>query len=199
VSAPISTPEPLACATFLLIAMAPAGLAHSLWLNMRCSRRFAIPIDAGKTMRGRRWLGDNKMWRGFMVLPPAAAVSFVAMAAMRGSLPEWLGQGMWLLPVWHFAFLGFIAGLAFMLAELPNSLLKRQLGVNPGLAPKQPLLAALCFVLDRSDSVLGMMLALSLLVPIAARTWLWALLIGGGAHALFSALLYRLRVKARPL
>ena len=72
------------------------------------------------------------MWRGFMVLPVASSCAFAGLAYVRNALPEWLTNGMWGLPVTSYAFLGFISGLAFMLAELPNSFLKRQLGIVPG-------------------------------------------------------------------
>ena len=85
-----------------------------------------------------------------------------------------------------------------MLAELPNSFLKRRLGVAPGDAPASPGLRLFCFVLDRSDSTLGVLLALSLLLPVHPLTWVWALLFGAGLHWLFSFWLYRLRLKKRP-
>lgn len=132
-------------------------------------------------------------------MPIAAAVVFAGLAYVRDVLPDGLTRGMWILPPLSFAVLGFASGLAFMLAELPNSFLKRQLNVAPGEAPPRPLLAMLCFVLDRTDSVIGVLLALSVLVSIAPMTWLWALLLGSAAHWLFSLLLYLLQVKARPL
>jgi CDP-2,3-bis-(O-geranylgeranyl)-sn-glycerol synthase len=54
-------------------------------------------------------------------------------------------------------------------------------------------------LLDRFDSVLGVLIVLSLLVPVPASTWVWVLLIGPGVHAIFSILLHRLGVKARAL
>jgi CDP-2,3-bis-(O-geranylgeranyl)-sn-glycerol synthase len=139
------------------------------------------------------------MWRGLMVMPVAAAGAFAGLAYFRDELPGWLGRGMWPLPPTSFAMLGLASGLAFMLAELPNSFLKRQLDVAPGQAPTRRAVAALCFVLDRIDSTIGVLLVLSLLVPVPPQTWLWALLIGAAAHGLFSMLLHALHIKARPL
>jgi hypothetical protein len=199
VSSQTFTPEPLECALFLVVALSIAGFVHSAWLRCPCSRPFARPIDLGRTFRGRRIFGANKMWRGLMVMPIAAAGAFAGLAYFRDELPSWLARGMWPLPPTSFALLGLVSGVAFMLAELPNSFLKRQLDVAPGQAPTRLPLAAMCFVLDRVDSTIGVLLVLTLLVPVAPRTWLWALLIGVVAHGLFSMLLHALRIKTRPL
>jgi CDP-archaeol synthase len=195
----IALPDPVSCALFLAVTLGIAGIFHTAWLRWQGSRLFARPIDFGKRIRGKRIFGDNKMWRGLMLMPPAAAAVFALFAANRQMLPEWIEQGMWQLPVHQFALLGAVAGASFMLAELPNSFLKRQLDVAPGGAPRQPALAVFCFVLDRLDSVLGTLIVLSFLVPLTLATWAWTLFFGASMHALFSTLLYVLKLKARPL
>lgn len=195
----IATPEPANCALFLVMTLGIAGIFHTAWLRSSGLRLFAQPIDFGKSFRDRRIFGDNKMWRGLIMMPLAAALVFALFAAARDLLPPWIERGMWHLSAYQFALLGFVAGAAFMLAELPNSFLKRRLGVAPGFAPRQPALAVFCFVLDRVDSVLGTLIALSLFVPLALMTWWWALFFGALVHAFFSTLLYFLHLKARPL
>lgn len=193
------TPQALSCAIFVIVAMSLAGLAHVLWLRSKLSARFRAPVDFNLILGSRPLFGANKMWRGFVVMPPAAALSFWTLGLLHDSLPAWLGAGMWDLSAERYALLGFASGLAFMVAELPNSFLKRQLGVAPGMAPRGRGLAAVFFIVDRVDSVLGVLLALTLMVPVPVQTWVWVLLLGPGVHWLFSAWLYRLKVKARPL
>ena len=106
---------------------------------------------------------------------------------------------MWDLTIGEYALLGFACGLAFMLAELPNSFLKRQFDVPPGEAPEQEWLKPVCFVLDRCDSVLGVMVVVALTVPVALATWVWVFILGPMSHALFSALLHGIGEKLRPL
>ena len=90
-------------------------------------------------------------------------------------------------------------GLAFMAAELPNSFLKRQLGVAPGQPAGKRWQRLLCNVADRFDSVTGLVLMLWLLVPLPAAA-LWTLLLGGPAlHAAFSVAQYAMGQKSRPL
>lgn len=194
-----STPGAFATAVFLLLAMSMAGLVHVWWLKSVNAGVFMQPLDFGHTVRGRRIFGDNKRVRGLVVMPLAAAATFALLGALRAELPQWLARGMWDLAVSQYALLGLVAGLAFMLAELPNSFLKRQLGVAPGASPAAGWHRPLCALLDRFDSVLGVLVVISLLVPTPAMTWLWVLLIGPGVHALFSALLHRLGVKLRAL
>ena len=191
--------DPFANALFLIFVMSIAGVAHACWLRSPLSQRFASPIDFGVTFWRHPLFGKNKTWRGLMVMPPACAAVFYVAAITRHHLPAWLSRGMWDLSPANYAQLGLVCGLAFMLAELPNSFFKRQIDVAPGMAPRRPLLAALCFVIDRLDSVVGVLLALTLLVPMSLQTWLWVLVLGPGVHWLFSVWLYRLKVKARPL
>ncbi len=192
-------PQALPCAIFIIVAMSLAGVAHVLWLRSKLSARFRRPVDFGLTFGGQPLFGVNKMWRGFIAMPPAAALSFWTLCSLHDSLPVWIEAGMWKLPPERYALVGFASGLAFMAAELPNSFAKRRLGVAPSIGPRGRGLAAVFFIVDRVDSVLGVLIALTLMVPVAPQTWVWVLAFGPGLHGLFSAWLYRLRVKARPL
>ncbi|AGA35407.1 CDP-diglyceride synthetase [Thioalkalivibrio nitratireducens DSM 14787] len=131
------------------------------------------------------------------MLPPAAAAAFVVLESLRERIPEPLMAGWWPLGPLEYAGLGFGCGVAFMAAELPNSFLKRQLGVPPGRAPDRRWLRFVAFAIDQLDSVVRVLLALTLLVPVHAATWLWVLLFGPGLHAGFSLLMYRLGLKVR--
>lgn len=193
------SPSPQATALFLLLAMSSAGVLHVWWLKSPLSKPFALPLDGGATWRGRRVFGPNKMLRGLMAMPPGCALSFGLLGAAREQLPRWFAEGLWAMPPAAYAGLGFACGLAFMLAELPNSFAKRQLGIEPGLPAASGGLRALFFVVDRCDSVLGVLVVCSLLVPVPAATWGWLLLLGPSVHAFFSIVLHRVGVKARAL
>lgn len=194
----MAEPAPLSCAVFLLIAIGLAGVAHVLWLRSAWSSPFAFALDGGLCLRGHRLFGENKMLRGLMMMPLASSVTFALFASNRDYLPAWLSAGIWNLPSAQMAWVGFICGLAFMLAELPNSMFKRQLDVSPGEAPAAPALRWLCLIIDRVDSTLGVLIALSLMLPLHPMTWFWTLLLGSGLHWLFSIWLYRLKLKKRP-
>lgn len=191
-------PPALPCAVFVVSAFVIAGAAHVAWLRSRYSRRFATPIDGGAAWRGRRLFGDNKTWRGLMAMPLVAALVFALAVQFREHLPTWLAAGIWARSVSELAGVGFVSGLAFMLAELPNSFIKRQLDIYPGAAARPPGRRILFLIVDRIDSTLGVLIVLSLLLPVHAMTWLWALLLGIGLHWIFSYWLFLLRLKGRP-
>jgi hypothetical protein len=190
-------PDPFVCAIFLIVAFVLAGLLHSAWLRSPVSRRLAIPIDGGAHVRGRRVFGENKTVRGFVVMVPATALMFVVLAAAARTLPD-LAASLWPLSLGGYAALGAWAALGFMLGELPNSFVKRQLDVAPGQAAHGRVAALVGFVVDRLDSIVGMLTAVTLAVPTPWTTWLWVLILGPTIHWSFSVLLYRLGVKARP-
>ncbi len=192
------TLDPLACALFLTVAFILAGLAHSAWLRMPASRRLLVPLDGGAHVRGKRLFGENKTVRGFVVMVPAAAAAFAALHAIVSRVSPSIAGELWRLDASGYAILGAVAGLGFMLGELPNSFVKRQFDVAPGMAAPGRVGAAVTFIVDRVDSILGMLIAMSLVVPTPWMLWLYVLVIGPGIHLAFSVLLYRIGVKARP-
>jgi hypothetical protein len=112
-----------------------------------------------------------------------------------GGTPE--AFGLWPLTGFHYALLGAWAGLGFMLGELPNSFLKRQLDIEPGCLTTNRAWTVWQLAADRMDSGLGMLLALALVVPVPWQTWALVLLLGWSLHWGFSLVLYCLRVKPR--
>jgi hypothetical protein len=188
--------DPLHCALFLILAFMLAGIFHSLWLHNRLSQVLAIPLDGGRMFRGRPILGENKTVRGFVMIP-AAALAFAAVAAII-SLPQGAPPAtLWQLTPAGYAALGTWAGFGFMAAELPNSFMKRQLGISPGQAPASRLTRAICFTIDHLDSVVGMLVAVTVVVHTPWMTWAWVLILGPSIHLLFSWWLFRLGVKRR--
>jgi CDP-archaeol synthase len=197
---PVAPAPPLdagACALFLLTTFVLAGFAQVAWLASPASRAFAQPLDRGHTLRGRRLFGDNKTLRGFVVMVPASACAFVAVSqiALQGEAQAF---GLWNLTPIQYALLGAWAGLGFMLGELPNSFVKRQLDIAPGQLIPNPGGAVWQLAADRVDSGLGMLIALAMVVPVPWPTWALVLLLGWTLHWGFSAALFRLRVKPRP-
>jgi hypothetical protein len=81
--------NPLSCALFLLqrsLASVSQRVARDAGI-----RRFAVPLDAGRTLGGRRLLGDNKTVRGFMVMVPATGIAFALLASLLSALPGLTG------------------------------------------------------------------------------------------------------------
>ena len=188
--------SPGACAAFLITAFTLAGILQTAWLAMPFSRRFAVPLDAGLTFRGRRLFGANKTVRGFLLMVPAAGTSFAVLASVLAASPAGI-SGLWPLSTGSYALLGLWAGVGFMAGELPNSFIKRQLDIAPGTAAPGPIAGPLFLFIDRLDSIAGMLLALSLVVAVPLRVWIYMALFGSAVHWCFSVVLFQLGVKAR--
>jgi len=188
--------SPAGCALFLIVAFILSGIVHTIWLRSKISQRFAIPLDGGRTFRQHRILGDNKTVRGLMVLIPATGCSFYLLGTVVNRSPG-VFEGVWPLSPGSFGLLGLLASLGFMLGELPNSFIKRQVGILPGEAARGPLKKVVFLVIDRIDSVLGMLLVVSLAVKTPWQTWLYVIFLGPFIHWFFSYLLFLLKVKRR--
>lgn len=187
--------QPVVTALVIVTSMSLAGFAHVFWLRSASSQRFSKPLDAGLHFRGRRLFGDNKQWRAFIVLPLASMGAFVLLRALAGPLPGHEG----FLSIVSTAVLGMACGLGFLLAELPNSFIKRQLGIEPGAESIKPWQRITFNVIDRFDSSIGVLIIAALIVPMSLATVVWALLLGSLLHAFFSWLLHLLGVKQRRL
>jgi hypothetical protein len=197
-TAPSATePDAAGCTIFLIAAFSLAGVAQTAWLKSPASRRFAVPLDGGKTLRGRRVFGANKTWKGFVVMVPAVGIAFWVLANGMAWLRPSVLAYLWPLSPGGYFLLGCWTGLGFMLGELPNSFMKRQLDISPGMPPASAAGRIACFVIDQTDSVLGALLALALVVKVPWSTWIAILLAGPLVHWLFNVLLVLLRVKAR--
>jgi hypothetical protein len=164
----------VARALYLIAPALAAGLTHALVLKRNALPRLAVPIDRGRKFRGTPLFGENKTWRGPSVM---VAVS-TGMAASIGLSP----------------LLGACLGAAYSIAELPNSFVKRRLGISPGARSFRH--AAMQYVADQGDSALGCALALLLFVddPALLAT---VFAIGFALHAAVDALLYVFGVKQR--
>ena len=135
------------------IAMLPLffGLAaHGLCIRFGALRTLARPISP-------RLFGANKTYRGILCVAVGTALGFVLVR------PALLAR----MDTARLAFVGLGVGAAAMAAELPNSFLKRRLGIAPGSQAGGARGAAF-HVLDQIDLVVG---AWAVLAWIVAPTW----------------------------
>lgn len=125
--------------------------------------------------------GKNKTWRGLVVVPLFNALFLL--------LLNQIFQFELATP----ALLGFILGMAYILFELPNSFIKRRLGINSGEShPKYNLLFK---VIDKVDSAFGVIIVYYYLENIDLKMAIVIFIIGAITHALFSQMLVVLNIK----
>lgn len=120
--------------------MIGAWIAHAPVLRFDLLRPLKRPIST-------RLFGANKTWRGALVMFSGV---FVATAVLWPVMPDELDS-------WPVA--GALIGAAVVLGELPNSFMKRRLGIAPGERRLTPSGVALV-VYDQADFVPAIALAL---------------------------------------
>ncbi len=132
----------------LLVAAALSGVVirynFASWLYR--------PIDAGAHFRGKRLFGDSKTWRGVAT----AVVGSVVAVVVQCFLPSRWTTGFALLDYPHAdpLLLGGALGIGATAGELPNSFVKRQLGIAPGATTRGPL-RVVFYLWDQLDLLTG--------------------------------------------
>ena len=177
-------------ALYLISPAVVAGIVHGVVIKRDVAPLLARPLDGGRLWNGRPLLGPNKTWRGLVVMSGVSTVVVLVQGAGDGvgffdrlAVVDYGGRWWWTL--------GIALGLGYSLAELPNSFVKRRLGIRSGQATGR-----LQYVVDQADSVVGATLALALFVR--SPSVLAAVAAAGVAlHVVIDELLYVFGVKHR--
>jgi CDP-2,3-bis-(O-geranylgeranyl)-sn-glycerol synthase len=149
------------------------------------------PIDGGHSWRGRRLFGHSKTWRGPLLVAAGSAGVWWLQRQVLDEIPALAAVVPAALPgAWFGALAGFVAELG----ELPNSFVKRRLGIGPGATAQGPL-AILFYLADQLDVVIGYWLALAWVVPPTPLRLATSLAVGLALHPLLTWLGYLLRMR----
>jgi len=182
-------------ATWLILPVVLGGLGHVAVLKTNVLSSLAVPIDNGARWRGRRLFGANKTWRGVVLMTGLTALTSGAQAALARRA-RWASVQQVLQSARVNAWLtGALCGLTYCLAELPNSFVKRQLGIEPGARATRA--SRLQYVVDQADSVAGCLVALRILYRAAASELLTAFALGLTIHIGIDQLIYAIGIKSR--
>ena len=173
------------------------GAIHVAVIHARvCPALARIPLDGGAAIRRRRLFGDNKTLRGALVMVAATTAAALLQSAAAGSF-EWArrltaAEVSLARPVlW-----GLLLGVGYIVGELPNSFLKRQLDIEPG-SPARGVLGPVFWLADQVDSLAGVLI-LVLAVwtpPFSIVAWLVAITLL--VHPMVAGLMLVLGLKDR--
>jgi CDP-archaeol synthase len=179
----------------VILPVVAAGIVHSAAIRFDWLPQLAKPLDFGMRLGGQPLLGANKTFRGPIIM-------IVVSAASAWALSFWLNAG-WLPHGFGFmaqperaAWLGAVMGLGYALGELPNSFVKRRLGIAPGGTPGG-ISGAICYMADQVDSVVGVVVLLGWVYAPPAGVLLALLAAGSIIHVVFDQCLYAAGVKRR--
>ncbi|WP_340203018.1 CDP-archaeol synthase [Ascidiimonas sp. W6] len=159
----------------LFIPLTPTLILHMLVVKKNWFSSWCIPIAT-------HTFGKNKTWRGVLFVPLANGFFCLLLGIfLQRNLLYFLGVGIAL-------------GLAYIVAELPNSYMKRSLNIPPGgRHPKYPFLFLL---IDKADSITGVLLMYYFLADITLSESMYIFILAMGLHLAVSTLLFKLKIKS---
>jgi hypothetical protein len=176
---------------FYVIAYLFLPLLIGLALHGFCIKYDALaflcrPIDRGRKFRGKRIFGDNKTYRGVVVVSLGTVLGFGLQSVLLHRIASVRSVELFDYAFFKSVALGGAVGVAAMLSELPNSFIKRRFEIAPGRAAKG-WKGVIFYVYDQVDFLLGSWLVLAIVVPVTA----WRVLFSAGlllvAHQLMSS------------
>ena len=162
----------------ILVVVLPLVISNTLhMLLVKFSRLKALskPISD-------KYFGKNKTWRGFVFL-------MVVNALLVFTIVELFG-----LNFNNAAALGALLGFTYLLFELPNSLMKRKLGVEPG--EKHRRYRYFFSWIDKSDSAFGLCLVYFLLGHVDGKMGVVLFIVCSATHVVSSLILVGLKIKS---
>jgi hypothetical protein len=162
-------------------------LAHAPVLRWNLAPALRHPIS-------RRLFGENKTWRGALVMTGgtiAAARVLHCVPSYRRRLPQPVAQAN---PV----LVCTLLGVASWTGELPNSFVKRRLGIPPGEQRLSPGGVAIS-VVDQADWVLAAWLLLRPVRRMSPREAVESFLIVAAAHLPINLIGYAVGARTSPL
>ena len=129
----------------LLMSVAMSALVQR---NDLCAS-WKAPIDGGRTFCGKRIFGDSKTWRGVAV----AVIGSIATVILQKHVFIDVAQTLAVVDYAHVSapMLGTAIGFSAMAGELPNSLVKRRLGIAPGSTARRPVRRVAFWIWDQVD------------------------------------------------
>lgn len=176
-----------------LLSAILAGVMNSIFCHTSLLKVLKVPMDGGKSLGdGNRIFGDNKTWKGFIGYIVLNAV----FAVITGYIFKLTGIESYSFfyvnnantPLFNLG-AGALVGFFYALFELPNSFLKRRLGIVPGKTINGFKKWFFVF-LDQADSIFGICLVIWFFYPLGIGLYLLYVLVGAGTHIILNMLLY---------
>jgi CDP-archaeol synthase len=184
---------------FLALAYLFFPLLIGLALHGFCIKYDALaflrrPIDRGRKFRGKRIFGDNKTYRGVVVVSLGTAVGFGLQSLILHRIASIRSIELFDYAFFKSVALGAAVGVAAMLSELPNSFIKRRFEIEPGSAAKG-WKGMVFYVYDQIDFLLGSWLVLAFVIPVTVERVLFSAGLLLVAHQLLSSAGYALGMR----
>ena len=163
---------------FLFVIPGVLGnVSHMLVVKKNVFPFLAIPLSS-------RFFGRNKTWRGFLYLPLCMGFICLVESLISGPFSGDMKQDI---------LIGLGLGLAYMISELPNSFVKRRMGIASGESVKR--FRTLQLIIDKTDSLLGACILFALILNLPVKEIVVLFFVCLILHISISSLLYILKLK----
>lgn len=175
----------------LTIPLLLSGLSLIIVLKKKWLMSMDAPLDQGSLLSGKRIFGDNKTYRGLLI-----HISVNIFACLILYLGYTNGLSKFIHPIFSNSpiLVGLIYSLSYTLGELINSVIKRQMGIPPGVVTNSKSINIQRFF-DLSDGIIVVVIILSLLNLVTAFQAITAGFMGIALHYFTDSLMRRLNLK----
>jgi len=170
-----------------------AAILHMVVVKLDIFAFLKFPIYHNKKWRGKPIFGKNKTYRGLVVMILLSIIFTFLYKLLLNNSTSFASYNLLDFENYGFIFYGLLYGFGYIIAELPNSFVKRQLGSQEGKAKNIFMIIA-----DQLDSTIGVML---FFIPFSNFTFLHfavGLLFFAIIHLSINYLLYILGVRKEP-
>lgn len=161
----------------------PAGISNMspvLANKIPAFKDHKVPLDLGKSFRGKRIFGENKSLNGLLVGTLMGGLTAVIVSKLNANTVVTVA------PFWA----GILLGFGALAGDAIESFLKRQSGVKPGDS---------WFPFDQIDYIIGALLAILPFQPLPLWVVATVFIVYFGLHLLVSYIGYRLGLKDKPI
>lgn len=146
--------ELLLTAFYLHIPIVIGGVLHMVIVSRQLWPQLATPIYTP-------WFGANKTWRGMIAVPVLTVIGAACLWPVHRYFElNILGDSFC-----SIVLAGLLAGIGYVVAELPNSFIKRKLGIGAGQVPERG--KYMVILADQLDSGIGFSLAYYWYLPLS--------------------------------
>lgn len=161
-------------------------------------KKHSHPIDNYKTWKdGNRIFGNNKTWVGFFSMIIISTTIHILTGLCIDALGLSYISDLYLISkntIIYNTAIGIMSGFIYMIAELPNSFIKRRVGIEAGKTDKG-LKGLIFFIVDQIDSLVGIAILFCIISKISAVKAIQYIILGAITHICINLILYVLKIR----
>lgn len=167
------------------------GLSLIVALKFHILSYLDFPLDLGLYIKKKRILGDNKTFRGVLVMIIVAVfVSYILHILYKGNYEAYISRIFSQSPV----VVGLTYSFSYILGESVNSFVKRRMNISAGkITPTK--FKSLQVFFDLSDGIITVMIALLIFTAASMHQVLIAGIVGIYMHYCTDVFMKKLRLK----